>query len=71
VSDEVDRGDSLLTSDERANGFSIVVDQHDNTRLLVWGTTVAWFSPTVTSTEVIKGFLELIKGQGLFYVAPK
>ena len=61
MSGEVDRDDSLLTNDERAIGFSIVVDQHDNTRLLIWGNTVASFSSTVASTEVIRGFLELIK----------
>ena len=68
---EADRNDSLLTSEERANGLSIVVDEYHNTRLLVWGNTIALFSPAVTTTEVLKGFLELIKARCISYVAPK
>ena len=71
ISKEANRNDSLLTSEERANGLSIVVDEHHNTRLLVWGDTVAWFSSAVTTTEVLKGFLELIKARCISYVAPK
>ena len=61
ISKEADINDSLLTSEERANGLSILVDEDHNTRLLVWGNTVAWFSSRVTTAEVLKGFLELIK----------
>lgn len=57
---EVDNGDSLLTSEERANGFSIAVDDHHNTTLLKWGKPVAWFSAAVTG-EVLREFLELVK----------
>jgi len=59
---EVDRGDSLLlTNEDRANGFSIVTDDHHNTTLLKQGKPVAWFSAAVTG-EVLKGFLELWDG---------
>jgi len=71
MSKEADRSDSLLTSEERASGFSIVVDEHHNTQLLVWGNTVAWFSSAVTATEVLRGFLDLIKARGISRVAPE
>ena len=58
---EVDRGDSLLTNEDRANGFSIVADDHHNITLLQWGKLVAWFSAAVTTEEVLRGFLELMK----------
>ena len=57
---EVDRGDSLLTNEDRANGFSIVADDHHNITLLQWGKPVAWFSSAVPG-EVLRQFLELIK----------
>jgi len=59
---EVDRGDSfVLTSEDRANGFSIVADDHNNITLLRWRKPVAWFSAAVTR-KVVREFLELIKG---------
>jgi len=58
---EVDRGNSLLpTSEDRANGFSIVADDRHNTTLLKWGKRVAWFSAAVTE-ETLRAFLELVK----------
>ncbi len=58
---EVDRGDSLrLTSEDRANGFSIVADARHNTTLLKQGKPIAWFSEAVTE-EVLREFLELMK----------
>ncbi|TET10085.1 hypothetical protein E3J84_04485 [Candidatus Aerophobetes bacterium] len=68
---EIDESASfLLTSDDRANGFSIVVDEFRNTRLLAWGYTVASFSERTATPEVVRGFLDLIKAKCLFYVAP-
>ncbi len=58
---EVDRDDSLLlTSEDRANGFSIEADESHNITLLKWGKPVAWFSVIVTG-EVLRGFLKLVK----------
>ncbi len=58
---EVDRGDPfVLTSEDRANGFSVVADDCHNITLLKWGEPAAWFSAAVTR-EVVKEFLELIK----------
>jgi len=51
---------SLLTDDDRANGFSIRADDNHNIALLKWSEPVAWFSAAI-SGETIKGFLELIK----------
>ncbi len=53
-------GSLLLTSEDRANGFSIVVDESHNVTLLKQGRPMAWFAATVTE-EVIVAFLELIK----------
>ena len=53
---EVDRGDSLLlTSKDRADGFSIAADDRYNITLLKWGKPVAWFSVAVTE-EVLREF---------------
>lgn len=51
---------SLLTDDDRANGFSIVTDDRHNTTLLKQGKPVAWFSAAVNG-EVLRGFLGLVK----------
>jgi len=57
----LDKSDSLLlTSQDRANGFSVVRDDHHNTTLLKWGRPMAWFAATVTE-EVVVAFLKLIK----------
>jgi len=41
---EVDRGDSLLlTNEDRANGFSIVIDDRYNTTLLKQGSQLPGF----------------------------
>ncbi len=50
----------LLTSEDRANGFSIVGDESHNITLLKEGRPMAWFTATVTE-EVIMAFLKLIK----------
>jgi len=58
---EVDRGDSLLlTNEDRGGGFSIRADNHHNITLSKWSKPLAWFSVAVTR-EVLKGFLELVK----------
>lgn len=57
---EVDRGDFLLTDDDRANGFSIVTDDRHNTTMLKQGKPVAWFSAAVNG-EVLRVFLGLVK----------
>ena len=51
---------SLLTDDDRANGFSIRANDDHNITLLKWSKPVAWFSAAI-SGEVLKGFLELMK----------
>jgi len=51
---------SLLTDDDRANGFSIRANDDHNITLLKWSKPVAWFSAAI-SEEVKKEFLELIK----------
>ena len=51
---------SLLTDDDRAEGFSIRADDNHNITLLKWSKPVAWFSAAI-SGGVIKEFLELIK----------
>lgn len=50
----------LLTSQDRAKGFSIARGDHRNTTLLKWGRPIAWFAATVTE-EVVLAFLKLIK----------
>jgi len=58
---EADRdGSLLLTSKDRADGFSIVAGDCHNITLLKRGKSVAWFSAAVTE-ETLKGFLELVK----------
>lgn len=56
----IDREGFPLTSEDKANGFSIVADDHHNTTLLKWGKPVAWFAAAM-SVEVLRVFLELIK----------
>ena len=51
---------SLLSSEDRASGFSIVADDCHNTTLLKQGKRVAWFSVAV-SREVMREFLKLVK----------
>jgi len=51
---------ALLTSEDRANGFSIVTDESNNITLLKWSKPIAWFSAVVTE-EVVVAFLKLIK----------
>jgi hypothetical protein len=59
---EADRGEPLLlTSEDRANGFSIAVDDRYNTTLLKWGKQIAWFSVAISSRKVLRAFLELIE----------
>ncbi len=56
-----DRDDSLLlTSEDRANGFSIVAENRHNITLLKQGKQVAWFSAAV-SRKVLKEFVQLVK----------
>lgn len=58
---ELQRGDSvLLTSEDKADGFSIVGDESHNITLLKQGRPMAWFAATVTA-EVIVAFLKLIR----------
>ncbi len=58
---ELHRDDSLLlTSEDRASGFSIVGDESNNITLLKQGRPMAWFAAIVTK-EVIMAFLKLIK----------
>ena len=49
-----------LTTEDRANGFSIVADDRHNMTLLKWGKPVAWFS-AVLPREALSQLLELIK----------
>jgi len=49
-----------LTSEDRASGFSITVDERHNISLLRWNKPVAWFS-AMLSEETIRAFVELIK----------
>ncbi len=58
---EIDGDNSLLlTSEDRANGFSIITDESHNVTLLKRGSPMAWFAATVTE-EVVTAFLKLIK----------
>lgn len=58
---EIDRDNSLLlTSEDRANGFSIITDESHNVTLLKRGSPMAWFAAMV-SEEVIMVFLKLVK----------
>lgn len=58
---ELHRDDSfLLTSEDRADGFSVVRDESHNITLLKQDTPIAWFASTETE-EVIVAFLKLIK----------
>jgi len=58
---ESNEGSSLLlSSEDRASGFSIVADDCHNITLLKWGKRIAWFSPAVTG-EVLREFLALVK----------
>ena len=49
----------LLTSEDRANGFS-VTDSHYNITLLKWSKPVAWFSVAL-SEETLRAFIEVVK----------
>ncbi len=50
----------LLTSKDRANGFSIVGDESHNITLLKEGRPMAWFS-RIVSEKTVNAFVELIK----------
>jgi len=50
----------ILTSADRAGGYSIVADERHNISLLRWSKPVAWFS-AMLSQETKRAFLELIK----------
>jgi len=59
---ESDQGGSLLlSSEDRADGFSIMVDNRSNITLLRWSKPVAWFSAAL-SEEALKAFVVLVKG---------
>jgi len=51
---------SLLSSEDKADGFSVVTDGRHNIILLKRGKSVAWFSAVVTE-EVVRSFLEMMK----------
>jgi len=58
---ESNEGSSLLLSSEgRADGFSIVCDNRQNITLLKWSKPVAWFSASVTE-ETLKAFLGIVR----------
>ena len=50
----------MLTSTDRASGYSVVADERHNISLLRWNKPVAWFSAAM-SGETLRAFLELIK----------
>lgn len=50
----------LLTSEDKANGFSIVGDESHSITLFKQGRPMAWFAATVAK-EAIVAFLKLIK----------
>ena len=57
----LDKGDPLfLSSEDRADGFSIVSDNRHNITLLKWSKPVAWFSAVVTK-ETLTAFLGIVK----------
>lgn len=59
----IEGGDcTLLTSEERVDGFSIEADSRHNITLLRWGKPVAWFSAAM-SREVVRALLDLIKAE--------
>jgi len=49
-----------LSSEDRNNGFFIVVDDYHNITLLRWGRPVAWFSVAL-SEETLMALVELVK----------
>ncbi len=58
---EIDRDNSLLlTSEDRAKGFSMITDESNNITLFKCGKLVAWFSAVVTE-EIVVAFLKLVK----------
>lgn len=50
----------FLSSEDKADGFSIATDKGNNITLLRRNEPVAWFSVAV-SREGLKGFLEVVK----------
>lgn len=52
----------LLTTEDRANGFAMVVDDCHNITLSKWGKPVAWFSSVVYREEV-RTLLELMRSR--------
>ena len=50
----------MLTSADRAGGYSIAADERHSISLLRWSQPVAWFS-AMLSEKTIRAFLELIK----------
>ncbi|MBA7690959.1 hypothetical protein ES703_99495 [subsurface metagenome] len=66
----LDKGDSLLlSSEDKADGFSILRDNRHNITLLKWSKPVAWFSAAVTE-ETLRAFLGWILTARLSLVAP-
>ena len=61
ISEKQDPASLLLTSEDRANGFSIVVSDRRNITLLKRGKPIAWFSAAM-SRKVQKEFVQLVKG---------
>jgi len=53
---------SFLSSEDSANGFSIIIDDHDNVTLLKRGSQLAWFSRKADKETVRSLIKLLIKG---------
>jgi len=52
----------LLTTEDRANGFAMVVDDRHNITLSKWGKPFAWFSAAVCG-EVMRAVLEIMRSR--------
>ena len=52
----------LLTNEDRANGFAMVVDDRHNITLSKWGKPFVWFSAAVCG-EVMRALLELMRSR--------
>lgn len=57
---ESNKVDSLLTSEDKVNGFSIVVNGYGNIMLLKWNKPIAHFSASLTEA-MVKAFLEIVE----------
>ncbi len=51
---------SLLSSEDKADGFSITFDNYGGVTLLRWGRQIAWFSAAVCG-EVLQALVEVVK----------